>query len=131
MRDASRDIKLFRGIESIVRDVAFAARLAAEQDVTAAALVSLSLAIGGTAAFSSHRRPHPADIAGLSSALAGLSRLRTPAEPRRAQFHYPLFRELRAAAAGPIRLAISDESRRDAAFDEQRAGRKVYGQWVR
>ena len=54
VRDASRDIKLFPRIESILRDVSFAMRLWRRNKlVTGAALVSLSLAIGAcTAAFS-------------------------------------------------------------------------------
>ena len=101
MRDTSRDIKLFPRIESIVRDVAFAARLwRRNKMVTAAALVSLSLAIGAcTAAFSLIDalilRTLPVDDPRSLVYLA----LRTPAEPRDGlSFNYPLFRELRAAA---------------------------------
>jgi putative ABC transport system permease protein len=53
LRDASRDIKLLPRLESILRDVSFATRLWQRNKlITAAALVSLSLAIGAcTAAF--------------------------------------------------------------------------------
>ena len=134
MRDASRDIKLLPRIESIVRDVAFAARLwRRNKMVTAAALVSLSLAIGAcTAAFSLIDalilRTLPVDDPRSLVYLA----LRTPAEPRDGlSFNYPLFRELRAAGSRQVRLfAVSDQSRRDAAFDDSGQVEKVYGQWV-
>ena len=54
LRESSRDIKLLPRLESIVRDVGFGLRLCLRnKTVTAAAVVSLSLAIGAcTAAFS-------------------------------------------------------------------------------
>ena len=54
MRESSRDIKLLPRLESILRDVGFGLRLCLRNKiVTAAAVVSLSLAIGAcTAAFS-------------------------------------------------------------------------------
>src|SRR5262245_43898979 len=53
LRESSRDIKLFPRLESIVQDVTFGLRLwHRNMIVTAAAVVSLSLAIGAcTAAF--------------------------------------------------------------------------------
>src|SRR5215472_10377983 len=53
-RESSRDIKLLPRLESILRDVAFGLRLCRKNKiVTAAAVVSLSLATGAcTAAFS-------------------------------------------------------------------------------
>ena len=101
--------------------------------VTAAALVSLSLAIGAcTAAFSLIDalilRTLPVDDPRSLVYLA----LRTPAEPRDGlSFNYPLFRELRAAGSRQVRLfAVSDQSRRDATFDDSGQAEKVYGQWV-
>src|SRR6266545_3992770 len=54
LRESSRDIKLFPRFESILMDIAFGLRLCRKNKmVTAAAVVSLSLAIGAcTAAFS-------------------------------------------------------------------------------
>ena len=134
VRDASRDIKLFPRIESIIRDVSFAMRLWRRNKlVTGAALVSLSLAIGAcTAAFSLIDalilRTLPVDdprtliyvaLRGLTDARDGLS------------FNYPLFREMRAAASQQVRLfAVSDQARRDAVFDDSGQVERVYGQWV-
>ena len=51
LRDTSRDIKLLPRLESILRDVSFATRLWRRNKlVTAAAVLSLSLAIGACAA---------------------------------------------------------------------------------
>src|SRR5712692_3729255 len=54
LRESSGDIKLFRRLETILQDVAFGLRLCRKNAiVTAAAVLSLSLAIGAcTAAFS-------------------------------------------------------------------------------
>ena len=101
---------------------------------TAAALVSLSLAIGAWTPCclllidALILRTLPADDPRSLVYLA----LRTPAEPRDGlSFNYPLFRELRAAGSRQVRLfAMSDQSRRDAAFDDSGQVEKVYGQWV-
>ena len=132
--DASRDIKLFPRIESILRDVSFAMRLWRRNKlVTGAALVSLSLAVGAcTAAFSLIDalilRTLPVEdpqtliyvaLRGPTDAHDGLS------------FNYPLFREMRAASSAQVRLfAVSDQDRGDAVFDGSGQVEKVYGQWV-
>ncbi len=134
VRDASRDVKLFPRIESMFRDVSFAMRLWRRNKlVTAAALVSLSLAIGAcTAAFSLIDalilRTLPVDDPASLVYVA----LQTPAEPRDGlSFNYPLFREMRAASGRQVRLfALSDQRKQDAIFDDSGHAEKVYGQWV-
>ena len=134
MRDESRDIKLLPRIESIFRDVSFALRMWRRNKLaTGAALVSLSLAIGAcTAAFSLIDalilRTLPVDDPQTLIYVA----LRSPAEARDGlSFNYPLFREMRAASSGQVRLfAVSDQARRDAVFDDSGQVEKVYGQWV-
>ena len=133
-RDASRDVKLFPRLESILRDVSFAMRLWRHNTlVTGAALVSLSLAIGAcTAAFSLIDalilRTLPVDDAQSLIYVA----LRGPDESRDAlSFNYPLFREMRAASSRQVRLfAVSDQAKRDAIVDDSAYAEKVYGQWV-
>ena len=134
MRDESRDIKLLPRIESIFRDVSFALRMWRRNKLaTGAALVSLSLAIGAcTAAFSLIDavilRTLPVDDPQTLIYVA----LRSPAEARDGlSFNYPLFREMRAASSGQVRLfAVSDQARHDAVFDDSGQVEKVYGQWV-
>ena len=133
LRESSRDIKLFPRLESILQDVAFGLRLCRKNTiVTAAAVVSLSLAIGAcTAAFSLIDalilRPLPVN----DPAAAGLPRVpRTGGRPRMAySFNYPLFERMREASRAQVQLfGMSDQSRRDATFDD--AGgqpEKVYG----
>src|SRR5687767_14629916 len=51
LRESSRDIKLLPRLDSVLRDVGFGLRLCRrDKSVTAAAIVSLSLAIGACAA---------------------------------------------------------------------------------
>ena len=134
VRDASRDIKVFPRVESILRDVAFAMRLWRRNKlVTGAALVSLSLAVGAcTAAFSLIDalilRPLPVDDPQSLVYVA----LRGPTDARDGlSFNYPLFREMRTASSRQVRLfALSDQARRDAVFDDSGQVEKVYGQWV-
>ena len=134
MRDESRDIKLLPRIESIFRDVSFALRMWRRNKLaTGAALVSLSLAIGAcTAAFSLIDavilRTLPVDDPQTLIYVA----LRSPAEARDGlSFNYPLFREMRAASSGQVRLfAVGDQARHDAVFDDSGQVEKVYGQWV-
>jgi len=134
VRDASRDIKLLPRLDAILRDVTFAIRLWRRNKlVVGAALVSLSLAIGAcTAAFSLIDavilRTLPVDD---PSSLIYVA-LRAPDEPRDAlSFNYPLFREMRAASARQVRLfAVSDQAKREAAFDDTAYAEKVYAQWV-
>jgi putative ABC transport system permease protein len=134
VRESSRDIKIFSRLESILRDIAFGLRLwRRNKAVTAAAILSLSLAIGAcTAAFSLIDalilRPLPVDDPKSLVYIA----LRAPADARDGlSFNYPLFRELREAGGPQVRLfAMSDQGRRDATFDDSGHPEKVYGQWV-
>ena len=134
LRDTSRDIKLLPRLESILRDVSFATRLWRRNKlVTAAALVSLSLAIGAcTAAFSLIDalilRMLPVEDPQSLVYVA----LRAPTEDRDGlAFNYPLFREMRAASGRQVRLfALSDHAKRDAVFDDRGHAEKVYAQWV-
>lgn len=100
LRESSREIKLFPRFESILMDVAFGLRLCRKNKiVTAAAVVSLSLAIGAcAAAFSLINalilRPLPVnDPERLVYAV-----YRSPGDPDdRAFFNYPLFERMREA----------------------------------
>ena len=101
IRESSRDIKLWPRLESILRDVGFGLRLCLRnKTVTAAAVVSLSLAIGAcTAAFSLIDalilRPLPVNDPRSLIYIA----LRVPGENRDGlSFNYPLFVELRDAS---------------------------------
>lgn len=106
--------------ESIRRDVEFGLRLCRRNKiVTAAAIVSLSLAIGAcTAAYSLIDalilRPLPVDDPHSLIVVAQ----RAPGESRDAlSFNYPLFAGMRDAGRPYVRLfAVSDQSRRDAAL---------------
>jgi putative ABC transport system permease protein len=134
VRESSRDIKLFPRLESIVRDVEFGLRLCRRsKSVTAAALVSLSLAIGAcTAAFSLLDalilRPLPVEDPQSLIYVA----LRAPGDSRDGlSFNYPLFGERREAGRPYVRLfAMSDQSRRDATFGDGAEPERVYGQWI-
>ena len=103
LRESSRDIKLLPRLESIVRDVGFGLRLCLRnKTVTAAAVVSLSLAIGAcTAAFSLIDalilRPLPVN----DPAVAGLHRVaRTRGRPGRPQLQLSPLRRNCAMRAG-------------------------------
>ena len=134
VRESSHDIKVFSRLESILRDAGFSIRLWRRNKlVTTAVLVSLSLTIGAcTAAFSLIDalvlRPLPVDDPPSLIYVA----LRAPADTRDGlSFNYPLYREMRTAAGPYVRLfAMSDQSRRDATFDDSGQLEKVYGQWV-
>lgn len=121
-------------LEQAVRDVVLACRGFRRRPTPAAGVVlTLAVAIGAcTAAFSLIDalilRPLPIHdpqsliylaVRGPGDSGDGLS------------FNYPLFRELRDAARPHARLlALSDQSRRDAIFDDSERSEKVYGQWV-
>lgn len=133
-REASHDVKVLPWLESIVRDIGFAVRLSRRnKTVTVAAVVSLSLAIGACAAAFSLidalvlRTLPVADPQSLIYIA-----MRAPADDRDAlSFNYPLFRDLRRAGTDHVRLfALSDQSRRDATFDDASQSEKVYAQWV-
>ncbi len=134
LREASRDIKLWPRLESIVRDVAFGLRVHRRNKIiTAVAIVSLSLAIGAcTAAFSLIDalilRPLPVVDPYSLSYVA----LRAPGDVRDGlSFNYPLFLRMRDAGRAQIRLfALSDQERGDATFDDRGFAEKVYSQWI-
>jgi putative ABC transport system permease protein len=134
MRDASRDVKLLPRLESMLRDVSFAIRVWRRSKLVAgAALISLSLAIGACAAAFSLidaliLRTLPVDDPQSLIYVA----VRAPEEARDGlSFNYPLFREMRAASSRQVRLfAVSDQSKRDAVFDDSAHAEKVYGQWI-
>jgi predicted permease len=134
LRESSRDVKLMPWLESVLRDVGFGLRvLRRNKTVSAAAIVSLSLAIGAcTAAFSLIDalilRPLPVDDPDSLSYVA----LRAPGDARdNLSFNYPLFVRMREAGRSRIRLfAVSDQGRRDAIFDDRGFSEKVYGQWI-
>ena len=135
LRESSRDIKLSSRLESILLDVAFGLRLwRSNKIVTAAAVVSLALAIGAcTAAFSLDRRADPAVAAGERSRVADLHRVpRAWRHPRWPQLQLPTLR--RDARCEPCaRPALCDErsieGRRDVRR-QQRQPERVYGQWI-
>ena len=134
LRESSHDIKLLPRFESVLRDLAFGLRLCRRYKiVTAAAIISLSLAIGACAAGFSLvdalvLRPLPVDDPGSLIRIA----LRAPADTRDAlSFNYPLFLSLRQAGRSQVSLlALSDQRRQDATFDDSAQPEKVYGQWV-
>ena len=134
-RESSREIKLFPWLESILQDVVFALRLCRKNTtVTAAAVVSLGLAIGVCAAAFSlidalilRTLPvnDPARLVHVAYRAPG-------AAQDSYSSNYPLFERLRDAGQAHIQLfAMSDQSRREAIFDDA-GGRseKVYGQWI-
>jgi predicted permease len=134
MRELSRGVKTYPGLDSVLRDIGFGLRLWRRNKlVTAAALVSLSLAIGACAgAFALIDalilRPLPVED---PRSLVYLG-LRAPGATRDGlSFNYPLFGELREAGHPHVRLfAMSDQSRRDAIVDDSGRPEKLYGQWV-
>ena len=134
LRESSRDIKLLPRFESVLRDIAFGLRLCRRYKmVTAAAVISLSLAIGACAAGFSLvdalvLRSLPVDDPQSLIRIA----LRAPGDTRDAlSFNYPLFRDLREAGRPQVGLlALSDQRRQDATFDDSGQAEKVYGQWV-
>jgi putative ABC transport system permease protein len=134
LRESSRDIKLIPRLDSILLDVVFGLRAwRRNKVVTAAAVVSLSLAIGACAAAFSLidaliLRSLPVDD---PSTLVHLG-VRAPGDARDGMsFNYPLFEQLRDASRAQVRLfGLSDQSRRDASFDDAAQPEKVYGQWI-
>jgi predicted permease len=134
LRESSRDARLLPRLESVLRDVGFGLRLCRRYKiVTAAAVISVSLAIGACAAGFSLvdalvLRALPIDDPGSLIRIA----LRAPADTRDAlSFNYPLFRDLRDAGRSQVSLlALSDQRRQDATFDDSGQPEKVYGQWV-
>jgi predicted permease len=135
LRESSRDIKLFPRLESILIDIAFGLRICRKNTVaTAAAVVSLSLAIGAcTAAFSLIDavilRPLPVkDPERLVYAV-----YRVPEDvDDRAFFNYPLFERMRETSRAQVQLfGMSGQSSHEAIFDDSGGQpEKVYAQWI-
>lgn len=121
VRDTSGDIKLSARLESILLDVNFALRLwRRNKTVTAAALISLSLAVGACAAAFSLvdalilRSLPVSDPASLIYVAQ-----RAPGDRDDGlSFNYPLFNSMRDASRAQVRLfAMSDQRRGSAVFE--------------
>ena len=127
LREQSLDVKLLPWLDSLVRDVRLGARMLRKNAVvTAAAVVSLSLALGAcVAAFSLVDalilRPLPVRAAGAAG-LPDVSDLH-PERPEADTFSDPLFVRLRDAGAR-ARRPLRDEHAGDAAGDVRRAGER-------
>ena len=144
LREASRDAKLIPWVESLVQDAHFGVRiLLKERTITAAAVLSLSLAVGAcTAAFSLidalMLRPLPVPE---PRALVGISFQRMPAfpgsAPRDDSFSYPFLEHAREVTGGraelfgmtvwgPLQSAVFD----DGTPEPAPAPEKVRIQWI-
>ncbi len=161
MREASRDIKVMGWLDSLQRDVRLGVRvLRKHAAVTAAAIISLALAIGAnTAAFSLLDavilRPLPVDHPEQLVYLTDLEGGQIGQLSEHSSFSYPLFERLRAAgmstagmsarasgasggeSAPAVRLfAMSSQPLRVIAFDEAAASarldvdEKIHAQFV-
>jgi len=144
LREASRDAKLIPWMESLAQDARFGVRiLLKERTITAAAVLTLSLAVGAcTAAFSLIDAlmfrplpvPHPGALVGISlqreAAFPG-------AAPRDDSFSYPFLENAREASSrraelfgmtvwGPLQSAIFEDGTAEAAP----APEKVRMQWI-
>jgi putative ABC transport system permease protein len=132
LRESSRDARLVSRLDSLLRDVRFGLRmLGKNRAVTAAALLSLSLAIGAcTAAFSLVDalilRPLPVRD---PKSLFTVTFLRNGREG--VAFNYPLYQQFRAAAGDRAELftATTPWTRAAAVEGDERA-EKVQPQWV-
>src|SRR5215471_15598896 len=107
-RENSRDVKLLPWIDSVVRDARYGSRMLCKSPVvTAAAILSLALAIGAcTAAYSMIDalilRPLPVrDPEGLVYLTCPADR---PGAPEGDNFNYPLFERLRDASREKVEL---------------------------
>jgi len=135
MVDARRRLRILTLLESIVADVRFAVRLLRKNAVvTAAAVLSLSLAIGACVGSFSLidaliLRPLPVSD---PQRLVYLTVASPDDASESAIFNYPLFVRMRDAIRGRLQLvAISFQSRRDAIFEDAGGqAEKVYAQWI-
>lgn len=134
-KELHRESRGMPGIDAILQDIKFALRVFRKNGtVTAAAVLSLSLAIGAcTAAFALIDalilRPLPVNDPDRLVYVA----YRGPGDVQDAlSFNYPWFELMREGSRARIELfGMSDQSRRDATFDD--AGgqpEKVYAQWI-
>jgi hypothetical protein len=133
-RERSRDVKLLPAVEAVLFDLAFGLRLLRHhKTVSAAAILSLSLAIGACAAAFSLidaliLRPLPVrDPGGLINVG-----YRTAGDARDAlSFNYPLFAEMRDASAPHVTLfGLSDLRRWRARFEGTQESEAIYAQWL-
>src|ERR1700733_3249621 len=139
IRETSRDVRLIGWLESVVRDIQFGFRmLRKDPGVTAAAIVSLALAIGAsTAAFSLVDalilRPLPVRDPRTLVYLTNPSDSPDAAqqETENDSFSYPLFRRLRDAVRGHADLfAVSYQGEQPVVFDGTGTEGKIEPQWV-
>jgi putative ABC transport system permease protein len=134
LRERSREVKLLPWLDAVARDLRMGLRmLRRDLLVSAAAITSLALAIGGcSAAFALVDalilRPLPVRDPGQLVSLAVVEPERTRA---RTSFNYPLFERLRGSVRGRLELAaFSYQSPSVARFDDARDEERVYEQFV-
>ena len=110
LRESSREVELLARLESIAQDIGFGLRLFRNNAVvTAAALLSLALAIGACAAAFSLidaliLRPLPVQDPHSLVYVASRS-ARAPADE--SSFNYPLFKRMRDASRGRAKLLMA------------------------
>ena len=131
VRDASRDIKLFPRLESILRDVSFATAAVATQQARhrRGAGVPLARRRRVYRGVLPDRRPHPPDAAGRRSAVADLRRLASSCgAPRWPQLQLPAVSRdaRRQQPAGPA-VCLERPAEAGRGFRRQRACRE--GLW--
>jgi putative ABC transport system permease protein len=134
LRERSRDVKLLAGLDALLRDLRFGLRmLRRDMVVSAAAIASLALAIGGcTAAFTLVDalilRPLPVTD---PARLVSIAVREGESARDRTSFNYPLFTRLGGAVRGRLELAaFSSQSPSVATFDPSGDDERVYEQFV-
>ncbi len=136
-REESRDVKIIAWLDSLRADAVFGWRRLVKNKVTsAAAILSLALAIGAcTAAFrlidAVLLRPLP--VANPERLYEAGSEGIDPGGHQRISdsFAYPLFTQMRAVAKGQAEMiAISDANHVDVTFESDREMEKAYLQYV-
>jgi predicted permease len=134
LRERSRDVKLLPWLDAIARDLRVGLRmLRRDLLVSAAAITSLALAIGGcSAAFALVDalilRPLPVRD---PQQLVSVGVLEPERARERTSFNYPLFDRLRGSVRGRLELAaFSRQSPSVAVFESTGDGERVYEQFV-
>ena len=134
LRERSRDVKLLPWLDAAARDLRVGLRmLRRDLLVSAAAITSLALAIGGcSAAFALVDalilRPLPVRD---PQQLVSLGVLEPERAHERTSFNYPLFDRLRGSVRGRLELAaFSYQSPSMAVFEGTGDGERVYEQFV-